>query len=241
MSTTYFLVLGAPRSGTTLLTAMIGSHTHVAMHNEVLDTTFMKTLGKPLVGNKLCVPNQIELTAKKPAWLRLLGRSAHERLYRWNYFENRPESVLSIEDYLQPPHPVKIIGIIRNGNAVITSIMRRGQQSFETAAHRWCRGVDILHTLHERMGDDFFLLTFERLVSTPEATMRDVSPFLAVPFESGMLEGYAHTPIYSNGGIDPNRASQHKRDGIDYRLREHFPDTMVRYDELMQGRALVPA
>lgn len=241
MSTTYFLVLGAPRSGTTLLTAMIGSHSNVAMHNEVLDPTFMKTVGKPLVGNKLCVPNQIELTAKKPAWLRLLGRSVHERLYRWNYFENRPESVLSIEDYLQPPHPVKVIGIIRNGNAVITSIMRRGMQSFETAAHRWCRGIDVLHVLRERMGDDFFLLTFEQLVSAPEATLRDVCNFLAVPFESGMLEGYAHTPIYSNGSIDPERASQHKRDGIDYHLDDLFPDTMARYNDLMQGHAAVAA
>jgi hypothetical protein len=241
MSKTYLLILGAPRSGTTLLTAMIGRHNDVAMLNEEFGDAIDKIISKPVVGNKLCIPNQIELEQKKPAWARLLGPAVHDRLYRSGYFTQRPEATRSINEYLSTKTPIKVIGILRDGNAVISSIVRRGEQTEETATYRWRRSLDILDSLSQRTDVDLLLLTFEQLVQTPEETMKRVSEFLGVAFQPQMLEGYAFTPIYSNKGIDPDRASRHKTEEVDYALSDRFPETIALYDTLTQKASAVSA
>ncbi|MFP4228870.1 MAG: sulfotransferase family protein [Salinivenus sp.] len=241
MSQTTLLILGAPRSGTTLLTAMIGRHDDVAMLNEDFGDAVSKLLSKPIVGNKLCIPNQIELDRKKPAWARLFGPFLHDRLYRYGYFKRHPEAARSINEYLEANTPIKVIGILRDGNAVVSSVMRRGEQSFDTAAYRWCRAIEILDTLSQRLGSDLLLLTFEELVQGPEDTMRRVAHFLEIPFQQQMLDGYAHTPIYSNKGIDPDRASRHKNNGTDHDLSNRFPDAMAQYEKLVQKASVTAA
>lgn len=241
MSQTTLLILGAPRSGTTLLTAMIGRHHDVAMLNEEFGDAVSKLLSKPIVGNKLCIPNQIELDRKKPAWARLFGPFLHDRLYRHGYFKRHPEAARSIDEYLETNTPIKVIGILRDGNAIISSVMRRGEQTFETAAYRWRRSIEIFDTLSQRLGPDVLLVTFEDLVQAPEDTMRQVANFLEIPFQQQMLEGYAYTPIYSNKGIDPERATQHKQNGTDHGLSERFPETLERYDALVQKTRKAPA
>jgi hypothetical protein len=241
MSKSYLLILGAPRSGTTLLTAMIGRHNDVAMLNEEFGDAIDKIVSKPIVGNKLCIPNQIELDHKKPSWARLLGPAVHDRLYRHGYFTQRPEATRSINEYLSTKSPIKVIGILRDGNAVISSIIRRGKQTEDTATYRWRRSLDILHDLSERPEVDLLLLTFEQLVQTPEDTMTRVANFLEIPFQSQMLEGYAFTPIYSNQGIDPERASRHKTNEVDFALADRFPETAALYETLVAKAAPVPA
>ncbi len=241
MPKTYLLILGAPRSGTTLLTAMIGRHNDVAMLNEDFGDAIDKIISKPIVGNKLCIPNQIELDRKKPAWARLLGPAAHDRLYRHGYFTRRPEAARSINEYLSTKSPLKVIGILRDGNAVISSIVRRGEQTEDTATYRWRRSLEILHTLSQRTDVDLLLLRFEQLVQAPEETMHRVADFLDRPFQSQMLEGYAFTPIYSNQGIDPERASRHKAEATDFALADRFPASVALYDALVEKAAPVPA
>jgi hypothetical protein len=220
---------------------MIGRHNQVAMLNEEFGFTLDKVVSKPIVGNKLCIPNQIELDDKKPAWARLFGSTIHEGLYRLGYFTYRPEALFSINEFLEQKENAKLIGILRDGNAVLSSIQRRGEQTFEVASYRWRRSIEILHVLHRRLGSDMLLLTFEQLVQAPEAAMRSVSDFLSVPYQSRMLEGYAYTPIYSNSGIDPERASRNRKDKSDYDLPALFPDTLALYDELLRVTSPTPA
>jgi hypothetical protein len=241
MPKTYLLILGAPRSGTTLLTAMIGCHTDVAMLNEELGDGIQSVLSKPIVGNKLCIPNQIELEARKPTWARLFGPSVHQRLYQTGFFRYQPESSLSIEDYTERYKPLKMIGILRDGNAVLSSIQRRGKQSLAVAAHRWRRAVEILHALNERPDCDLLLLTFEDLVTDPEGTMRRVAAHLGMSFQEQMLEGYAHTPIYSNRTIDSGRAMELSTEALDFNVASTFPETFETYQRLCAEGALKPA
>jgi len=102
----YLLVIGAPRSGTTLLATMIGRHTEVGMLNE--DTrgkAFRRVLGKSITGNKLCVPNQIQMKRKSVFALRLFKKLG--------LMAESPRSEYAIEDYLQLPN-LKIIAILRD-------------------------------------------------------------------------------------------------------------------------------
>lgn len=230
MATTPLLIVGAPRSGTTLLTAMIGRHSAAAMLNENYERALDDVLSKPVVGNKLCIPNHIELETKKPRWVRFFGSWLHHALYRRGYFRYRPEASLSIQDYLTFYPNLKLIGIIRDGNAVVSSIMRRGQQPQAVAEHRWRRSIEILTQLADTQSERLFLLSFDQLVTKPDATMRTVADFLDLPFEPGMLEGYASTPNYSNAKIDPNKAT--RRTNTDLDLEAKYPRTYEQFETL---------
>lgn len=231
MANTHLLVLGAPRSGTTLLTAMIGRHPSAAMLNENYGHAIGDILSKPVVGNKLCIPNHIELRKRKPRWVRFFGSWLHHRLYDRGYFRYRPEVDVSIEDYLDMYPDLKVIGILRDGNAVASSIMRRGEQPQDVAVYRWRRSIEILTTLSDRLEDNLFLLSFDQLVTEPEPTLRAIARFIGLPFDPAMLEGYKDTPNYSNRKIDPDKAQQRER--IALNLEESEPETYAQYTALL--------
>ena len=222
MDTTHLLVLGAPRSGTTLLTACVGRHGEVAMLNEDFGGATRKLVGKRVVGNKLCVPNQIEWERRGRAWLRPLQRRG--------LFQSVPESVYSVQDYLAWDD-ARVIGIVREGEAVVSSIMRRGQQPFRVAAYRWSRALEVLETVHERRPDRTLLVSYEGFVGAPEATLRRVADHVGLPFDERMLEGYAYTPIYrGSSGIEAQRARR-SSPGLD--LERRRPDAYARYRRLL--------
>lgn len=226
---TNLLVVGAPRSGTTLLAAMIGRHSEVAMLSEHFGSAVKDVISKPIVGNKLCIPNQIEINAKRSRWVNLLPPRLFHLLHRYEYFQYRPEGQVSIIDYIQWG-PLKIVGIVRDGNAVISSITERGGQSLDVAIYRWRRSIDILTELSDQLGDDFFLISFDQLVTQSENTMKAIAAFLSISFESEMLEGYAYTPNYSNQKIDSSKAKEKK---IDMDLIQEYPDTFSKFTSLV--------
>jgi len=227
---TNLLVVGAPRSGTTLLAAMIGRHSEVAMLSEHLGFAVKDVISKPIAGNKLCIPNHIEIHEKRSRWINLLSPQLFHSLHRYRYFQYRPEGQASIMDYLQWG-PLKIVGIVRDGNAVISSITERGGQSLDVAIYRWRRSIDILTELSEQLGDDLFLISFDQLVTRSENAMQAVAAFLDIPFESEMLQGYAYTPNYSNQKIDSSKA---KKRGMNLDLSEEYPDTFSKFTGLLR-------
>lgn len=233
MNQQYLLILGAPRSGTTLLAAMIGCHRDVALLNEDLGMAAKRIVAKRVVGNKLCIPNQIEMSRKRSRWVGALGGRWFHKLHQYGYFRYRPEALVSIQDYLARGH-LKMVGIVRDGNAVISSIMRRGDQPYDVAAYRWCRSIEILSELRERQGD-LLLLSYERLVEEPETAMRAVAEHVGIAFDVRMLEGFKYTKAYPNeAGIDANRARKYKEKGIDFDLANRYPEVYAKYAALLQ-------
>lgn len=231
----YVLILGAPRSGTTLLAAMIGCHDEVAMLNEELGFAAKNVIGKRIVGNKLCIPNQVELGKKRARWIQFAGKRGFHALHRYGYFRFRPEAEVSIDDYMLWGN-TRIIGILRDGNAVFSSIQKRGRQPLRVASYRWCRSIEILDELKNLYDGRFLLLSFERLVTDPESAMRAVAAHLDLTYQSRMLAGYRHTRNYPNeSGIDPSRAVKHVNAGIDYRIDSHFPDIHEKYQRLLKA------
>jgi len=226
---TNLLVMGAPRSGTTLLAAMIGRHSEVAMLSEHFGSAVKDVISKPIAGNKLCIPNHIEINEKRSRWVNLLPPHLFHLLHQYGYFQYSPEGQVSITDYLQWG-PLKIVGIVRDGNAVISSITERGGQSLDVAIYRWRRSIDILTELSDQLGDDFFLISFDQLVTQSENAMQAVAAFLDIPFESEMLQGYAYTPNYSNQKIDSSKA---KKRGMDLNLSKEYPDTFSKFTDLL--------
>lgn len=198
MAQELLLMIGSPRSGTTLLNAMVGSHPEVAMLNEDFGHAVFNIIATPMVGNKLCVPNQIEMT-ERGSWIR---RQVQKR----GYLQYKPQSDLSITDYLD--RNARVIASVRHPDPVISSIEKRGKKGNKLAAYRWVRAIEIIDELHRTLGDRLLLVGFPYLVASPEKVMRRVSEFLEISFDEAMLEGYAHTPIYSNKTIDSSKASE---------------------------------
>lgn len=220
----HLLIIGAPRSGTTLLTAMIGRHREVALLNEDKGWAMRSIVSKRVVGNKRCIPNQIELKKRGIFQLRLFKELGLIREYQ--------SSRYSIEDYLQLPD-IKIIAIIRDGNDVISSIIRRSEKDFKGASYRWCRAIEIVYELKTRYDDKVMIVSFEDLVVHPEANMKRAASFLGLDFEEEMVEGYKYNPYYPEGGLNREKVHRSEREAIDFGLAEKFPSICRKYRELV--------
>ncbi|MCA9790344.1 MAG: sulfotransferase [Candidatus Eremiobacteraeota bacterium] len=203
------LVLGAPRSGTTLVTAMLACHPEIAMLNEDLNGSIRVLLAKRVVGNKLCVPNQIGL--EPPGHWEAMARrfyfrhQAVRKLARrlglgwWN-----PMSRVPLQGYLRMPGS-RVLGILRHPGAVIPSIMRRGGQPGWVARRRWNQAVEILASLRQTIPDRFILLSFEELLENPPVVLDRLLERLDCAYDPRVLFGFAHTRNYQNTSLDRSK------------------------------------
>ena len=223
----YLLIIGAPRSGTTLLASMIACHTDIGILNEdVTGKWGRKILGKRIVGNKLCVPNQIQLKKKHPLAFRFFKKVG--------FIAESPRSRFSIEEYLEVSN-LKIIGLIRNGNDVVSSMMRRGHYNFKVALRRWGEAIDTIHEVKRRYGDRVLVLAFEDLILNPEVNMLRVCEFLGVSFQKEMLAGYQYNLKYPESKLDEEKVHRHKKESIDFQLEAKLPSAYRQYQALAQN------
>lgn len=185
------LVLGCPRSGTTLLAAMLSTHTQIALTSEVDLRYATKILAKKFVGTKLTVPVQVDLSRRASRVEYVLGRLP--LLFRLRRLLHRPVRRSSIRDYLEA-RPV-VIGIIRDPETTIASNERRGGTTRREAERRWVEALKALAWLH-RNYERTYLLRYEELLSAPQEVLLDLLEWMGLEFEPKMLQGYAHTPQY---------------------------------------------
>lgn len=224
MKRRHLLILGAPRTGTTLLATMISRHTDIGILNEDDGWSMRRLLGKLVVGNKRCIPNQIEMEQRGKLRLRLWKKIGLMKEYQ--------SSLFSIEDYLTLPR-IQIIGIIRNGDDAISSGMNRGRKSFRGAAYRWCRAIEIMHELTTRFPERVLIVSFEDLVMRPRENMQRVAEFLGVEYQDRMLEGPVFNPWYPEEGMNEEKVNRSRKEKIDFKLETQFPSVYNEYLELL--------
>jgi hypothetical protein len=225
MELSHLLILGAPRSGTTLLATMISRHTEIGVLNEDRGWAMCRLLGKAVVGNKRCVPNQIELKKRSRLHFRFLKSLGLAKEYQ--------SSDYGIEDYLRLPN-IKIIGLIRSGDDVVSSVMGRSEKSFRVASYRWRRAVDVIYGLKQSHPKTVLVVSFEDLVNRPRENAQRVAKFLNVEYQERMLEGPQYNPWYPEAGMNKEKVNRAQREAIDFKLAERFPETYRRYQELVK-------
>jgi len=222
---THLLILGPPRSGTTLLAAMISRHTEIGILNENKSWAMRQLLGKVVVGNKRCIPNQIELKKRGRLSLRFFKTIGLAKEYQ--------SSEYSIEDYLTLPN-IKLLCLIRSGDDVISSIMKRGSKGFRIAAYRWRRAIEIIHYLNQTYPNSTLVVSFEELIMQPREMMERIATFLGVEYQERMLEGPKYNPWYTETGMDKAKVYRANRENIDFKLQERFPAVFRKYLSLVE-------
>jgi len=222
----YLLIIGAPRSGTTLLASMIGSHSNVAMLIEDRFFSIKKLTGKKILANKLCIPIQLELTQKANYFTRAVQKIG--------LLKNISVSRFNSEDYLSLKDS-KIIAIIRDGDHVVRSIMKRGEKEKKIATGRWNRAIQIISELYKKNPDKTLVISYEDLVKEPEKLLGKICAFLQIEFEREMLEGYKHNILYpGESGIDKSRAFQSQHKVIDSETSNHQLAINELYNKLLE-------
>lgn len=197
------IVLGAPRSGTTLAATALGAHPRIALLSEDMHGGLFRIVGGKLPALKLCVPNQIDLDRRwRPAYA-LVDRNGW---LRKNLGYHLPHSRLSLRDMAEKAE-LKVLCLLRDPGRNIDALKRR-----ENKNDRVCRDiVQRTYALFRRLGDepaiDARIVSFDRFVQNPEPQLRAICDWLGLGFDPLMLEAPKLNPFYPESGFLPEKAA----------------------------------
>jgi hypothetical protein len=216
-STPFPFVVGCPRSGTTLLRAMLDSHPDLAVPGE---SYFMVELAPKYASRRLrrfnaarfadeilqhprfvhweLPPDQVRAAyaAESPRSyadaLRLLYATYAEAHGKSRYGDKTPNYVLDLPLLGKLFPEARFLHVVRDGRDValsVTSIEGWGPNKVEGAAKYWVRHVDAGRAAGRDLGAQRYLeVRYDDLVDQPDATLRQVCDFFALAFTDTMLE-----------------------------------------------------
>lgn len=209
-----FFIAGVQRSGTTLLSVLLGKHGAIYLGDSAVIfrlITCFKNYADILPHNLKYDQNEVL------AWLiendpkgklkdlldyenidqysnikDLIHQSIQQKLTKENaqiFGDKAPNLQHYIPDLLMLFPEAKIIHIIRDGRAVARSMNRRAYKDLSLCAQTWVDGNILGLTNQKVLGAEKYKLFFyENLLKNPEQTARDLCNFLEMPFDSNMLD-----------------------------------------------------
>ena len=207
---------GHPRSGTTLLGAMLGAHREcICTPESPFKARVFRNLRKGGI-NTIDIQTAFEMI--RNSWrFKLWGLpiqpvpydeiSSYQELILWlvkSYAKKtgKPESTFWIDhtpaniehaDTLIKLFPdSRLLHIIRDGRAVAASIMHLdwGANTIDRAAHSWVRKVSHYVGVESSLGAERIMqIKFEELIQEPESTLKNICRFINIDFQSHMVTG----------------------------------------------------
>lgn len=205
-----FFIVGCGRSGTTLLRSMLDSHSLVGVPLESLFIIDYLNARRPLPVLQRLLPKEYELKewglccssddledCRSPAQLvdrvhRLYLSRQNKR--RWG--QKTPRFVrygCLLRDHFTG---ARFVHVVRDPRAVASSLVRSEvhRSTWYHAAGRWNSDVAAGLAFEKMHPDEVLRITYEQLVSEPEAVLRRVCAFLDLDFEPAMLEYHQRAP-----------------------------------------------
>ncbi|MEQ9462411.1 MAG: sulfotransferase [Haliea sp.] len=213
-----FLIVGAGRSGTSLLTALLDQHSQLEVGFEVGSVECLR--GRALEDEPARLFQQrsgafiercLAAAAASPRglWGNKITTEQLAGLNKHNLYHTPPLDILDafFNVVLQD---LPVIYLLRDGRACVQSKLARTAQSLEQACDSWRYAVAVYEFLQPRPRTLF--LRFEDLVLSPERELGRVLGLLGLDFEPGMVSaaGTMHPgmlPAYRRPGIEPGRAT----------------------------------
>jgi len=192
-------VVGCPRSGTSLLRAMLDSHPEMAIPTE--SHFIPKLVGSPsaLAGTLskesnflkwgIAIPPLEDVRDYSEA-IRRIYASYAEAQGKPRYGDKTPAYVLHIP-FLAHLFPESgFIHVIRDGRDAALSLLDVGfgPSTLEQAALRWRRYVSAGRIAGRALPGRYLEVQYERLVDDAESTLRMICDYLALSYSPAMLE-----------------------------------------------------
>jgi len=213
-----FLVVGAGRGGTSLITALLDAHPDLEVGFELHSQECL--MGKALTG-----PRRDNVHQRLREFVAACNADAERSACRLWGNKITTEQIFGLEDHnLATPNAQqdvlnvlfnqwfrerKIIFILRDGRACVSSKVNRAGRSFVTAADRWRYSVQCYRFLKERNKSNL-CVRFEDLLVEPKATLQGVCAYLGVPpYVDDMLSGVCNPKLgreYQHGKLDTTKA-----------------------------------
>lgn len=216
-----FLILGAGRSGTSLLTGLIDAHPSLEVAFELGGHEYLR--GKALEE----MPGQVfydradsfincclraAQASDRAQWGNKIITEQLAGLNRHNLHCQPPLDTLDLflNEYLAP---LKIIYLLRDGRACVESKLNRTSQSLQEACRKWLFSVRVYEFLQSR--PNTLLLRYEDLLAQPAKTLQQVYQFLEVgrfdDFQSGTMSEKIPGE-YRTTSIEAGRAGEFTED-----------------------------
>ena len=227
-----FFIIGVPRSGTTLLSVMLGNHPEVYVGGDSVGMPLARLYRRYLRGK--CASNANEAAAFLQ---KLLARSYKGRLQRltegvvWDagseslqeYFsravcafvekrgkkmwgDKTPELNFQLEKIIQLFPDAKFIHLLRDPRPNAWSLHKRQLYPLPLAAQYWREINSMACAQRNLLGPDrFMVLRYEDLLQNPRDSMEKVCSFLKLPFVEEMLDpGKNASTLSANAYVKPN-------------------------------------
>lgn len=189
----YFLVIGAGRGGTSLLTAMLD-------YNSNLEVELERFAFDYLLGQKIPQEKAMLLEKRLVYFDRACQQQANQSQKYWGN-KITTEQIAALGECSNAGWPAflddfimevvgqgRVVFIVRDGRSCVASKMKRTDQSYNTALQRWKTSIAMLDHFKKR-NVDMHTCRYEDLVAHPALTLKGICKFLDVPYQESMLNG----------------------------------------------------
>lgn len=213
--TTPFFVVGAQRSGTTLLRLMLNHHPRLIVpfesafipvfHARLTDYGNLSDPGNvtrlvldiaahPFVKRGQLLPSPEAILARSPCSFREIVEAIFEELaaadgkVRWG--DKTPNYVLHLHVLCELWPECRVVHVVRDGRDVISSVRKLswGTRNFMSAALEWRFKTLLGHRAGLMLRDRYHLVHYEDLVTNPTRTLRAVCDFLGEVYHPALAE-----------------------------------------------------
>lgn len=205
-------MVGAPRTGTTLLRRLLSAHSRIAIPTESgFMADYLYATGVPLAKKKriLCREPEmgywpITLTEAELAGCGTIAacfRYAHEKYARErgkDVWGNKTPKLVRHVRVLREAFPdARFVHVARDARAVALSLRksRAHQLPLLYGAKRYAADAALGVAMERALGERSHRIRYEDLVTDPERELRSLADFLGVGFEPALLEGASKLPL----------------------------------------------
>ncbi len=221
-----FIMVGAPRTGTTLLANVLGAHPRIAMFDEEFHGAVRFLIGNKIPAVKLCTPSQIQHTKKWQPYFKLVQKNGFLRKrFRHRLIRSR----LSATDY-NAIFDAKFLVILRDPTRSLDALMRRENMKRAQALDHLTQAYSLFKTLADQPEFNSGIISFDRYLADAEGQSRALAAWAGLDYSDDMLDGAALNTRYVHTGIVKEKASDVTADAP---VADDLKDLTALYQRLL--------